>query len=53
MAPTDRALAGFVVGVIGLAALQNYTNRQASALGLPHVVAGLCVAAIAHELGPV
>jgi hypothetical protein len=52
MTRSDRAFVGFALGVIGLAVLQNYTSRQAAALGLPHLAAGLCVAAIAHELGP-
>jgi Ca2+/Na+ antiporter len=52
MTRTERAFVGFVLGGIGLAVLQNYTTRQAAALGLPHAIAGLCVAAVASELGP-
>ncbi len=46
----EKAALGFVVGAVALAALQTFTGREAAALGLPHVVAGLFVAAIGHEL---
>lgn len=51
MDPIERAAVGFVLGVVGLAALQNFTSRQAATFGLPHVVVGLAVAAVGHELG--
>jgi hypothetical protein len=52
MSRQERAFIGFLLGAAGLAALQGYTNRQAAALGIPHVIAGLLVAAMAHEIGP-
>lgn len=46
----ERAAAGFVLGIVGLAALQAVVDRDAKELGLPHAVAGLIVAIIAHSL---
>jgi hypothetical protein len=50
MDPKARAAITFVCTTAGAAFLEKAASRQAAKLGIPHVVAGLIAAAIAHEI---
>jgi hypothetical protein len=51
MSKKDRAVVAFVVGTVVSAIVNKALDKEADALGVPHVVVGLVVAVIAHELG--
>jgi hypothetical protein len=46
----QRAVVGFIGGVMATTALTKAIDRDAEALGIPHVVVGLLVSFFAHEL---
>ena len=46
----DRAIIGFIVGAVVTAALNKAIDKEADALGIPHVVVGLIVATLANSL---
>jgi hypothetical protein len=51
MSKKDRALIGFLAGLFVSAVVTKALDEEADALGVPHIVVGLLVAAVAHELG--
>jgi hypothetical protein len=46
----DRAVVGFLAGVFFTALVTKALDEEADALGVPHIVVGVLVAAVAHEL---
>jgi hypothetical protein len=51
MSKKERALAAFVVGTIVTSMVNKALDKEADALGVPHVLVGLVFAVAAHELG--
>jgi hypothetical protein len=45
-----KAAVAFGVSIAAMALLEKEANREASKLGLPHIVVGLLVAGVAHEI---
>jgi hypothetical protein len=50
MDPNLRAIIAFVATIGGMAIREQSATRQASKLGVPHVLGGLIAAGVAHEL---
>jgi hypothetical protein len=50
MDPKLRAIIAFGASIVGMAILQQSATRQATKLGVPHVLVGLIAAGVAHEL---
>lgn len=51
MSKKERAVVGFVAGVVVSAVVTKALDKEADALGVPHILVGLIVATVAHELG--
>ena len=47
----EKAVVGFLAGVVICAIVSKALDKDADAIGVPHIAVSLLVAAVAHEMG--